>query len=156
MKTLCFALCTSAIVLGGCSTVMEANRPAAVNLKKFAVGDKRIDIIAKLGTPTSTEKDGEKACDVYSLYTHGVNRAGKGAIMVGEAAADFVTAGLFEVVATPAEAASRAKKHTVLFCYSGGNALQLIRDDGKQYLPPVERQQPVPTATNKTTLSSQQ
>jgi hypothetical protein len=117
---------------------MEANRPQAVNLHKFAVGDKRIDIIAKVGSPTSTEKDGDKSCDVYRIYTHGVNRAGKGAIIVGEAAADLFTVGLFEVVATPTEAATKAKQHTVLFCYSDQATLQLIRDDGKQFLPPLD------------------
>jgi hypothetical protein len=145
----------AALALGGCSTVMEANRPQAVNLKKFTIGEKRIDIIAQLGSPTGSEKDGERSCDVYSIYIHGVNGAGKGAIIVGEAAADVFTAGLFEVIATPAEAASKNKKHTVLFCYSSANALDLIRTDGKQYLPPPDRKT-TPAVTADASKSSGQ
>src|ERR1700751_5508065 len=118
MRNLCVMLFGAALALGGCSTVMEANRPQAVNLKKFAIGEKRIDIIAQLGTPTSSEKDGERSCDVYSLYLHGENRPVKAPFIAGEPAADLVPVGVFEVIAPPAEAASKNKKHTVLFCYS--------------------------------------
>jgi outer membrane protein assembly factor BamE (lipoprotein component of BamABCDE complex) len=126
-----------ALVLGGCSTMMEANRPAAVNLNGFAPGSKRMDVVAQLGSPTSTEADGDRYCDVYSLYTRSVNRAQKGVIMVGEATADILTGGLFEAFATPAEVATKAKKDTVLFCYSNDGSLQSVIDEGK----PVKRVQ---------------
>lgn len=125
------ALLGGALVLGGCSTLMEASRPAQVNLNAFAMGSRRIDIVAQLGSPTSTEADGDRFCDVYRLYTRSLNRAQKGAIVVGEATADILTGGLFELFATPAEAATKAKQHTVLFCYSNDSTLLSITDEGK-------------------------
>lgn len=145
MKKLFAVLVASTFALCACSTVMEANRPPPTNLAKFAVGDKRIDVISRIGSPTSTEKDGEKSCDVYSLYTRGLGKAGKGAIIVGEAAADIFTAGLFEAVATPAEAVTKNKKHTVLFCYSPEGTLASVSDEGKQVLPAVAKAAAAPT-----------
>jgi hypothetical protein len=110
---------------------MEANRPAPVNLDSYAVGAKRIEVIGRLGSPTSTQADGDRYCDVYRLYTKSLNRTQKGVIIVGEATADILTGGLFEVVAAPAEAATRAKQHTVLFCYSNDNVLVSVTDEGR-------------------------
>jgi hypothetical protein len=147
MRTSRVALLGSALVLGACflgacSTVMEANRPPAVNLDGFAMGSKRMDVIAQLGSPNSTEADGDRYCDVYGLYTRSLNRAQKGVIMVGEATADIFTGGLFEAFATPAEVATKAKKDTVLFCYTNDGALQSIVDEGK----PVRRAETKPPA----------
>ena len=76
-------------------------------------------------------RSGGNSCDVYSLYTKGNNKAQKAAVILGEAGADLFTAGLFEIVATPAEAVTKSKAHTVLFCYSSDNSLISVRDEGK-------------------------
>lgn len=109
---------------------MEANRPAPVSLANYRVGQKRVDVISTLGPPKTTVQDGDKSCDVYQLYTTGNNKAQKAAVILGEAGADLFTLGLFEVVATPAEAITKSKAHTVLLCYSDGNLLQTITDEG--------------------------
>jgi hypothetical protein len=124
-------LVLSVLGLGACSTVMEANRPAPVNLAKYSVGEKRLDVIATLGAPKSTVQDGDKSCDVYELYTKGNNRAQKTAVILGEAGADLFTLGLFEVLATPAEAASKSRPHIVLVCYASDGTLALVRDEGR-------------------------
>ena len=121
----------AAVLLGSCSTVMEYNRPEATNLKQFYVGEKRVDVISNIGPPTTSVKDGDNSCDVYSLYTSGVSRAGKAGIIFVEGAADFLTLGLTEVIATPAEAASKSKRHTVMLCYSANESLSEVRDNGK-------------------------
>jgi hypothetical protein len=121
----------AAVFLGSCSTVMEYNRPEATNLKQFYVGEKRIDVISNIGSPTTSVKDGDNSCDVYSLYTSGVSRAGKAGIILVEGAADFFTLGLTEVIATPAEAASKSKRHTVMLCYSASETLSEVRNNGK-------------------------
>jgi hypothetical protein len=120
-----------ALMLGGCSTVMEANRPDPVDLQKYSVGEKRMDVIARLGAPESSVKDGDKSCDIYKLYTRGVTKVDKGAIILGEAAADVFTLGLAEAVTTTGEAVTKNKKHTVLICYSVEDLLVSILDEGK-------------------------
>src|SRR5579862_6417247 len=86
--------------LGGCSTVMEATRPEPTRLNKFVVGEDRFDVLAQLGAPlVAREKKNDQTCDIYKLYTHGPSGAEKGAIVAGEAVADVLTWGLFEVVA---------------------------------------------------------
>jgi hypothetical protein len=117
--------------LAGCSTVMEANRPPAVNINQYKVGDRRIDVISRLGAPLNTVKDNANSCDVYKLYTKGTSKAGKVGIIFTEAAADVFTLGLAEAVATPTEAATKSNTHTVLICYDANEALVSIRDEGK-------------------------
>jgi hypothetical protein len=130
MGKLATAAVAVALMLGGCSTVMEANRPDPVNLTKFAPGMRRVDVVAQLGPAASTVQDGPKSCDVYRLYTRGVGRVGKAGIILGEAAADVFTLGLAEVVTTSGEAATKNKLHTVMMCYSAENVLVSVSDDG--------------------------
>lgn len=123
MSTVCLLLLT------GCSAYLEATRPDPVNLQSFAIGvTTRIDVVAKLGTPTGSVPDSGHSCDVYRLYTTGPGAVSKGAIAAGEVAADVFTLGLAEVVTTPTEAATRNAEHTVLFCYAPDNRLSAIRD----------------------------
>jgi len=123
------------ISVSGCSTVMEANRPTAVNIRKYQIGEKRIDVVASIGATANSVKDGSDSCDVYRLYTRGTSKAGKVGIIFGEAAADFFTIGLAEVVATPTEAATKSNIHTVLFCYDPDEKLTAILDEGKAVTP---------------------
>ena len=107
----CFAL------LSGCSPVMEAMRPDPVDIHSFVPGEKRLQVLAELGNPAASVPDGNQSCDIYKLYTRGPDAVGKGAIAAGEIAGDVLTLGLSEVLFTPAEAATKNSKHTVLFCY---------------------------------------
>ena len=91
-------LILSASGLFGCSPVMEATRPNPVDIGQLAVGESRAEAEAELGPPVCTITDRGKSCDIYKLYTHGLNGVEKGAIAVGEAAADVFTLGLAEVV----------------------------------------------------------
>ena len=126
-----FLLLLASSSLGACSTVMEANRPTAVNIRKYSLGEKRLDVLSSLGVPTSSVKDGANSCDVYKLYTKGTSKAGKAGIIFTEAAADFFTLGLAEAIATPAEAATKSNIHTVLICYDEGEKLVSLRDEGR-------------------------
>jgi len=123
-----FGLCLTAsfLCLIGCSPVMEANRPDPVDMSQFVIGEKRMDVLAEIGSPKATEKDGKNSCDIYKLYTEGHSAAGKGAIAAGEAVADVFTLGLAEVIFTPAEGATQDSKHAVIFCYSPDNRLVSI------------------------------
>lgn len=110
-------------LLPACSPVMEANRPDPVDMSQFVVGEKRLDIIAEIGSPKASVKDGDNSCDIYKLYTTGPGAVGKGAIAAGEIVADVFTLGLAEVVFTPTEAATSADRHTVIVCYSPDNKM---------------------------------
>jgi len=113
--------------LMGCSPFMEANRPTPVDMSQFVTGEKRISVLADIGSPIASTKDGENSCDVYKLYTEGHSSAGKGAIAAGEAIADVFTLGLAEVIFTPAEAATQDTKHAVVFCYSPDDRLVSVK-----------------------------
>jgi hypothetical protein len=117
--------------LSGCSTVMEANRPDPVDLAQFTPAERRVEVIGHLGPPKTTVADGDASCDAYALYTRGVSRVGKGAIILGEAAADVFTLGLSEVAFTPGEAATKNRLHSVLFCYGPDNLLRSVADNGR-------------------------
>ena len=133
MKKLAAIIASTALTImtTGCSTVMEAERPSATRLDQFSIGERRVDVVAKIGAPTGTvDDDAGLTCDIYKLHTKGTNAAGKTGIIVTEAAADFFTLGLAEAVLTPVQAASKAGLHTVLFCYDGTQNLKRIRDSG--------------------------
>lgn len=126
-----YALGLTVVALGvsGCAPIMEANRPSPVDLKRFVVGETtRINVIAQVGSPTSSEQDEGNSCDVYKLYTHGPGGAGKGAIAAGEVLADVATLGLAEIIFTPTEAATKSAKHTVLFCYGSDGKLASVKE----------------------------
>jgi len=116
------------VALPACSPVMEAMRPDPVDLSEFAIGESRLKVIATVGSPLASEKDGKDSCDVYKLFTKGPDAVGKGAIAAGEAVADVFTLGLTEVIFTPAEAATRNSKHAVLFCYGADNKLVSVTE----------------------------
>jgi hypothetical protein len=107
---------------------MEATRPDPVDISQFVPGEKRIKVLAEVGSPLASNPDGPNSCDIYKLYTRGPGSVGKGAIAAGEAAADVLTLGLAEVLWTPAEAATRNSKHTVLFCYDHDSKLVSVQE----------------------------
>ncbi len=113
-------------LLSGCSVWMETHRPTPVNPHQFVVGESRSDVVIKLGNPLSTVPgpNGE-SCDVYRLYTKGLNGAEKTGIAIGEGAADVVTLGLSEILFTPAESATANKKRPVVFCYKSAKLVSV-------------------------------
>ena len=119
------------VLVAACSPVMEANRPDPVDMSQFVIGEKRLKVLAAIGSPLATTKDGKNSCDVYKLYTEGHSSAAKGAIAAGEAVADVFTLGLTEIVFTPAEGATADTKHAVIFCYAPDNTLVSI-DQGDE------------------------
>jgi hypothetical protein len=138
----------STLGLTACSTVMEANRPNGVKLSTYHLAEQRVDVVSTMGAPQSSVKDGDRSCDVYSVYTSRTNGAQKAAVILGEGAADLFTAGLFEIVATPAQAASKPGRHTVLMCYGEDNGLVGVKDNGETVVGAPVATQPTPTRPN--------
>ena len=83
----------SCITLAACSPVMEATRPEPVDVKQFVIGQSHVNILAEIGNPVATTKDGDNSCDIYKLYTKGPGAVGKGVIAAGEVVADVFTLG---------------------------------------------------------------
>ncbi len=85
-----------------------------------------MDVIVKLGSPLSTiaGPNGE-SCDVYRLYTKGLNGGERAGIGIAEGAADIFTLGLSEALFTPLEGVSKNKKHPVIFCYKNAKLVSV-------------------------------
>jgi hypothetical protein len=107
---------------------MEATRPTPVDLNQLSVGEKRLDVVEALGSPTATLPSGQQQCDIYKLYTRGPGGVGKGVAAAGEAVGDVLTLGLAEVIWTPVEAGTRNQLHTVTVCYDENNQVAAIRE----------------------------
>jgi len=107
---------------------MEATRPDPTDIKQFVPGESRTKVLAEVGAPLTSTQDGKNSCDIYKLFTRGPGAAGKGALAAGEAVADVLTLGLAEVAFTPAEAATKNTKHTVLFCYGPDDKLVSVHE----------------------------
>jgi hypothetical protein len=86
----------------GCSVGMAYRLPPKRDLSVLAQGTPRSHVIAELGNPTWSGEQAGQPTDVYA-FRQGVSKPVKAGRMVGHAAADFFTFGLWEVVGTPAE-----------------------------------------------------
>lgn len=117
-----------ALIGAGCSAVMQANRPTPVDLTQFQPGMERLQVMSRLGAPITTSPQGGNSCDLYRLYTTGVEPGGRAVIMVGEIAAGILTLGLSEIVFTPAEALTRPEQHPVMFCYDADSRLVSVAE----------------------------
>jgi hypothetical protein len=118
------------LMLGGCSPVMEANRPDPVDMSQFKPGEQHIDVVKILGPAKSIIASGANSCDVYQLYTRGPDSAGKAGIAFGEALVDIGTLGLAELIFTPVEVGTKNSLHTVILCYSPDGALASMEEEG--------------------------
>jgi hypothetical protein len=86
----------------GCSVGMAYRLPPKRDLSVLAQGTPRTHVIAELGNPVWSGQQAGQQTDVYA-FRQGVTKPVKAGRMVGHAAADFFTFGLWEVVGTPAE-----------------------------------------------------
>lgn len=129
MKSAFFRLLPlAALLIAGCSPVMEANRPDPVYLSNFVLGQPRADITAEIGKPISSVTEANSSCDIYKLYTKGPSPRARDVIVATEAVAAIVTFGLSELAAAPIEHATQSEKRVVAFCYSPDDKLVSIRE----------------------------
>jgi hypothetical protein len=113
-----FFVSALALSLGACAPVMEFNRPDPIDLTQFHTGQHRLEVVKVLGPPLTSVNDGPNSCDIYHLYTHGPNGAGKASIAFVEGVADVFTLGIAEAVSTPVEAGTKNSLYPVTMCYS--------------------------------------
>lgn len=88
----------------GCGVYMAAKQPDKKNVDLFKVGTPRGMLLAEFGLPVvAEERDGRK----YEIYkfVDGYGTGAKAGRAVFHGAADILTLGLWEIVATPTEGA---------------------------------------------------
>jgi hypothetical protein len=88
--------------LTGCSVFMAAQLPDKKNLEVFAPGVPRQMVLAEMGLPASYEDLNGVRSEVYK-FRQGYSQPAKISRAVFHGAADIMTVGLWEVVATPTE-----------------------------------------------------
>ena len=111
------AVATLAMLTTGCSVYMAATQPGKKDLGVLSAGTPRNVVMAELGAPVDTKKDGPRTVDIYK-FTQGYHGAWKGARAVGHGAADVLTLGLWEVVGTPIEGVANGTEMTVEVAYN--------------------------------------
>ena len=100
----------------GCSVFMAAKQPDAKDLTVLEKGTPRGLVIAELGAPRYTEKEGEGKIDVFK-FTEGYSKGAKVGRALFHGAADVLTLGLWEVVGTPTEMYFSGDQMTVKVTY---------------------------------------
>lgn len=101
---LTLALVVAVTVVSGCGVYMAAKQPDKKNVDLFKVGTPRGMLLAEFGLPVvAEERDGRK----YEIYkfVDGYGAGAKAGRAVFHGAADILTLGLWEIVATPTEGA---------------------------------------------------
>jgi hypothetical protein len=119
---LVFVVC----IVSGCSVYMEATRPTPIDLTTFTPGQSRASVFDDIGAPVTTTKNAAgESCDLHLLYITGYATPAKVPIAVAEAAADVFTAGLAEVLLSPAESLTRNEEKRVWFCFKNDSLLSV-------------------------------
>lgn len=102
------ALVVAMLSLSACSVFMAANQPPKKNLDVLRPGTPRALVVGELGQPVSSESKNGRRVDIFS-FAQGYSTGAKASRAMFHAAADVMTAGLWEVVGTPTESAFRGK-----------------------------------------------
>ena len=100
LKILSIAL--TSVLLSNCSVYKAVNQPDAKDLSVLNKGTQRDVVIAELGVPIHTSGPQNKTVDVFS-FVQGYSNGNKTARATWHALASASTAGLWEVIGTPAE-----------------------------------------------------
>jgi len=116
MQKLLLAACLM-FTLTGCSVFMAAQLPDKKNLEVFTPGVPRHVVLAEMGLPASYEDRSGVRSEVYK-FKQGYSQPAKISRAVLHGAADIMTVGLWEVVATPTEYVFSGKDMLILVTYN--------------------------------------
>lgn len=102
-STILIIIIVTFAVTSGCSVYMAAEQPDKKNLDLFKVGTPRSLLLSEFGLPVVSEvSDNGERVEVYT-FTQGYSAGTKAGRAVFHGAADVLTLGLWEVIATPTE-----------------------------------------------------
>ncbi len=114
------------IVTAGCSLVMETKRPEATDVSTVQKGTPRYQVTAVFGKPLQSYQVGGKDIDIFQADPNGRHVGTKIAVNTFNTAADVLTIGLWEVVATPAEMLTKHKLTTYVVTYDANQKVESI------------------------------
>jgi len=113
-------------LVSGCSLVMETKRPDYTDVSTIQKGTPRYQVTAVFGKPLETYKKDDKDVDIFQADPNGRNVATKIVVNTFNTAADVLTIGLWEVVATPAEMLTKHKLTTYMVTYTPDQKVESI------------------------------
>lgn len=127
MKKILLAATISVVALTqtGCSAVMAAKQPPKKDLSLVTNGMPRSAILAEIGAPISSEMKNGKRVDVFS-FTQGYSTANRVSRTLFHGLADVATIGLWEIIATPTEAAFDGKKAAFEITYDTSDRVEHV------------------------------
>lgn len=127
MKQILAAMLTLSLTLPGCSVYKAATQAPSVDLTGIGVGTPRVEVIGRLGAPTtaSVNPNGSKE-DIFS-FVSGFHSAAKARIIL-YLAADFITIGFAELILWPLElTAMDAAKCTAYATYDQAQTVEVFK-----------------------------
>lgn len=100
----------------GCAAVTALKHPGKKNLEVLSRGTSRENVIAYLGAPVSSEKEGDKTVDIYQ-FTQGFSGGNKATRAIVHLTLDVFTLFIWELIGWPAEVIIDGTDMTVKVTY---------------------------------------
>ena len=119
------AMALSLLTVSACSVYKAATQPEKKNLSVLSQGTPRSYVIAELGAPTWSGQTNGEEVDIFS-FKQGYSKGAKVGRAFFHGAADVVTAGLWEVVATPIETIADGTDMKVEVTYNEEGTIKMV------------------------------
>lgn len=128
------------VAVRGCSIYMRANRPVYRNVNVAQHGATRTAVVGELGLPERSEERNGKRIDTYRLDPEAGTKGTKMAVTSAHFIADAATLGLWEIVGTPLEMATKHDLVTYVITYSAEDRIESVQTYGSS--PPTQENPP--------------
>ena len=123
-KVSLYLLCT-ALLVQGCAVHMAAEKQTKKDLSVLRIGGNRDDIVRVLGAPYMTQRNEDGSCkDIYKIVEGAGSKGTKTLAVAGHTAMDVLTLGLWEIVGTPLELATREQATMFILYYDTDSKLK--------------------------------
>jgi hypothetical protein len=137
------------LYVAGCSLYYETKRPDYTDVSVVQKGTPRYQVAAALGKPVESYVKEGKEVDVFQADPNGRNKGTKAAVDAFNGAADVLTIGMWEVVATPAELLTKHKLTTYVVTYAPDQTVESI-STAQQLPTPATNSDPPPASPTPT------
>lgn len=104
------------VAFSGCAAVTALRQPSRKNLQVLSQGTSRENVIAYLGAPASSEKEGAKTIDIYQ-FRQGYSGGNKATRATTHLILDVFTLFIWEIIGWPAEAVFNGSDMSVKVVY---------------------------------------
>jgi hypothetical protein len=104
---------------------MAAEKQTKKDLSVLRIGGNRDDIVRVLGAPYMTQRNEDGSCkDIYKIVEGAGSKGTKTLAVAGHTAMDVLTLGLWEIVGTPLELATREQATMFILYYDTDSKLK--------------------------------